>query len=255
MLNKNYLLDKLRSGKPALGTWNVINSPMIIDVIASSGLDFVIIDAEHGCTSFETAQIMVAVCESHGVSPVMRVGEINESMILRALDIGIHGLQLPNISRKEDAENFVKFAKYPPIGCRGFSPFTKAGNYDFKNAQILTEKANGNTLLIANVEGVEGLNNLEAISNVDGLDVIFIGLFDLSKSLGIAGDVNNPIVIQKLEDSVKMIHTSGKKVGTIAANAEKLRQFKAIGVDYLTYSVDTGILKEAYQNIASIFNG
>lgn len=254
MLNQNYLKEKLDANKPALGTWCIINSPLVVDIIASSGIDFIIIDAEHGAISFETAQQMVIACESRNVSPIMRVGNLEESMILRALDIGIHGIQLPNISTVADAQKLVEFSKYPPIGIRGFSPYTKAGNYDFRNGKILPTEANNNVLVIANLEGDEGIQNLEEIVKVDFLDVIFIGLFDLSKSMGVPGDVENPRVINALEKAVQVAHSNNKKIGTIAANDGMLKKFKEIGIDYLTYSVDTGIIKESYIDIVKSFN-
>ncbi len=254
MLHKNYLKEKLQSGDSALGTWCIIDSPYVVDVIASAGIDFIIIDAEHGAISFETAQQMVIACESRNVSPVMRVGNLEESMILRALDLGIHGIQLPNISTVEDARKLVEFSKYPPIGVRGFSPFTKAGNYDFRNGKTLPAQANENVLVIANLEGVEGIQNIQEIAKVEYLDVIFIGLFDLSKSMGVPGDVENPIVLEALQTAVDVAHKNNKKIGTIAANHQMLKNFKEMGVDYLTYSVDTGMIKEAYLDIVTNFN-
>jgi len=255
MLKKNYLKEKLDNNKLTIGTWNIINSTMVIDVIASSGLDFIVIDAEHGAISYETAQTMISICESYNVTPIMRVGEINESLILRALDIGIHGVQLPNISTAKDAERFVKFAKYPPMGIRGFSPYTKAGLYDVSRGKEMPNIANNNTLLIANVEGEEGMNNLEEIVKVIGIDVIFIGLFDMSKSLGIAGDVQHPKVISKLDEAIEIIHKNGKKVGSIASNIDMLEMLKKKNIDYLTYSVDTGMIKESYVNMINSFRG
>jgi len=253
MLKYNYLKEKLDSNKLTIGTWNIINSTMVIDVIASSGIDFIVIDAEHGSISYETAQTMISICESYNVTPIMRVGEINENLILRALDIGVHGVQLPNISTLEDAKLFVRYAKYPPYGERGFSPYTKAGLYDVQNGKQLPEIANNNTLLIANVEGQKGMENLEEIVQVDGIDIIFIGLFDMSKSLGIAGDVENPRVIQKLDEAIDIIHKYGKKVGSIASNISMLKVLKKKNIDYLTYSVDTGMIKESYQTMIKDF--
>ena len=255
MLKKNFLKDKLEKNELTIGTWNIINSTMVVDVIASSGIDFIVIDAEHGSISYETAQTMISICESYDVTPIMRVGEINESLILRALDIGVHGVQLPNISTVEDAEKFVQFAKYPPIGIRGFSPYTKAGLYDVSNGKKMPMIANENTLLIANVEGEEGMQNLEDIVQVEGIDVVFIGLFDMSKSLGITGDVENPRVISKLDEAIKMIHKHGKKVGSIASNLKMLETLKSKKIDYLTYSVDTGMIKESYVNMINSFKG
>jgi 4-hydroxy-2-oxoheptanedioate aldolase len=254
MLRKNYLKEKLEKNRQTIGTWNIIDSTMVVDVIASSGIDFIVIDAEHGSISYETAQAMITICESYKVSPIMRVGEINESLILRALDIGSHGVQLPNITTAEDAKQFVTFAKYPPIGIRGFSPYTKAGLYDVINGKTMPVIANKNTLLIANVEGKEGIENLQEIVEVDGIDVIFIGLFDMSKSLGIPGDVQNPIVMEKLDKAIEIIHGNGKKIGSIASNLDMLQLLKEKKIDYLTYSVDTGMIKESYVNIINKFN-
>lgn len=253
MLKNNYLKEKLNNNQLTIGTWNIINSPMVVDVIASSGIDFIVIDAEHGSIGYETAQVMIGLCESYKVTPIMRVGEINESLILRALDIGAHGIQLPNITTTKDVEKFVKFAKYSPLGTRGFSPYTKAGLYDVANGQNMPKIANENTLLIANVEGVDGMSNLEHISKVDGIDVIFIGLFDMSQSLGMAGDVENPKVIKKLDEAIKIIHKNGKKIGSIASNISMLKILKNKNIDYLTYSVDTGMIKESYQNMIKNF--
>jgi len=255
VLKRNFLKEKLEDNRLTIGTWNIIDSPMVVDVIASSGIDFIVIDAEHGAIGYETAQIMIGLCESYGVTPIMRVGEINESLILRALDIGIHGVQLPNITTANDAKEFVQFAKYPPIGIRGFSPYTKAGLYDVSNGKGMSKVANENTLLIANVEGQDGMDNLEEIVQVDGIDVIFIGLFDMSKSLGVAGDVQNPKVIAKLDEAIEIIHRYNKKVGSIASNLEMLDLLKSKRIDYLTYSVDTGMIKESYQTMVKSFRG
>ena len=253
MLSKNYLQEKLTNNQQTIGTWNIINSPMLVDVIASTGIDFIIIDAEHGNFSYETAQIMVSICQSYQVSPIMRVGEINESLILRALDIGMHGVQLPNIKTAEDAQMFVQYAKYPPMGARGFSPYTQAGLYDLNNAKIMPEIANNNTLLIANVEDEIGLRNLDGIAKTDGIDVVFIGLFDLSKSLDMPGDISNEKVMNKLDEAIKIIHNSHKKVGSIASTPEMLSILKDKKLDYITYSVDTGMVQKAYKEIIHKF--
>ena len=102
MRNKNFLKEKLISGQPVLGTWSIIPSAVTTDIIASTGLDFIIIDNEHGPISFETAQNMAIACESRMVSPIMRVGGVIEADILKALDIGMHGIQIPNVQSEND---------------------------------------------------------------------------------------------------------------------------------------------------------
>jgi 4-hydroxy-2-oxoheptanedioate aldolase len=177
----------------------------------------------------------------------MRVGSINESDILRAMDIGVHGLQIPNIDSKNDVMQIIKYAKYPPIGERGFSPFTRSGDYSTNSQLSITEFANKNTLIGVNIESDEAIKNLDAILQVEELDIVFIGLFDLSKSMGIPGDVKNPRVQKKLEKLTIQITDSGKYPGTIATDSESLKKYENIGIKYILYLVDCMMIKTAYQ--------
>ena len=162
MLKTNFVKSKLDAGLPAVGTWVVIPSCITVDIISSVGLDFVIIDQEHGPISFEKAQEMAAVAEGNACSPIMRVGDINKAAIQSALDIGMHGIQVPNIDCVGDAELVVDYARHPPSGSRGFSPFTRAGGYSIENSKSLIENANNNTLIILNIEGIDAIKILMA---------------------------------------------------------------------------------------------
>ena len=254
MLGQNYLKEKLESGNAVLGTWAVIPSIVTTDIIASTGLDFIIIDAEHGPISFETAQDMVIACESRGVSPVMRVGTIDEADILKALDIGVHCIQIPNVNTKSDVERIISLSKYQPIGKRGFSPFTRAGNYSIENSTILTAKANENTLVAINIEGKEAIEDIDNILKIDDLDIIFIGLFDLSKALGTPGEVDNPKVLNYLEKLTVKINKAGKYAGTITTSKEKITSFLNIGLKYIVHLVDCEMLRDSYSNVKQHFD-
>jgi len=254
MLQKNHLLEKLHSGQAVLGTWVMMPSPLTVDIIASAGLDFVVIDREHGPISFETAQEMAIACESRGVSPVMRVGNIERSFIQNALDVGMHGIQVPNINTRQNAKDVIKFAKYPPLGDRGFSPFVRAGNYSIKNSTSLPLKANQNTAVILNIEGEHAVKNFDEILSVDNADVYFVGLFDLSKALGVAGEVSHPKVIDALKEIIVKTEAVGKYVGTIATSQEKMQQFLELGVKYITYLVDCEILRSGYESVVASFH-
>ena len=250
-MQKNFVKEKLEAGGAVIGTWAVIPSPVVTDIICSAGLDFVIIDAEHGPITFETAQEMAIACESRGVSPIMRVGGVNEADILKSLDIGMHGIQIPNVNKLAEVKEIIQYAKYPPIGERGFSPFTRAGGYTHDKATQLTEYANLNTLVGINVEGYEAINNIDEILAVPELDVVFIGLFDLSKALGIPGDVGNPRVIKYLEELTDKINSAGKYPGTIATSVDKMNNFIDIGVKYILYLVDCEMIRASYQEVIS----
>ncbi len=254
MLRKNFLKEKLESGKVVLGTWSIIPSTIVIDIIASANLDFIIIDSEHAPTSFETAQNMVITCESRSVSPVMRVGGISETDILKALDIGVHCVQIPNVNTKADVEKIVNLSKYFPIGKRGFSPFTRAGDYSIKNSTKMTEISNANTLIAINVEGREAIDEIDNILSIEALDIVFIGLFDLSKALGIPGEIEDIRVTNYLKDLVFKINKAGKYAGTITTSEESISNFISMGMKYIVHLVDCEMLKKSYIDIKTYFD-
>lgn len=238
-----------------MGTWVVVPSVVSVDIIASTGVDFLIVDREHGPITFEMAQEMAIACESQGVSPVMRVGDINKASIQNALDIGMHGIQVPNVDTVQNAKEVIECAKYPPVGDRGFSPFTRAGGYSIHNAKKLTSIANENTAVILNIEGKDAVANLDEILKVDHVDVLFVGLFDLSKALKIPGDVENKIVLDTLQEVIKKADQAGKFVGTIATKKEQINDFLEMGIKYLVYLVDCEMLRSSYASIVEVFNG
>lgn len=253
MLRTNFLKQKLATGRPVFGTWSVIPSVVVSDVIASSGVDFVIIDSEHGPINFETAQEMVMACESRGVSPVVRVSGVNEGEILKALDIGAHCVQIPNVTSRAEIDAVIRMAKYPPVGNRGFSPFTRAGGYSHENAVKLTGAANENTMIAVHIEGKAAVENIADFLAVKALDIIFIGLFDISKSLGIPGQVNDPRVQQILAELSAKIVRAGKYPGTIATDGAQLERFLSAGLKYITYSVDCEMLGRSYKKAVAEF--
>jgi 4-hydroxy-2-oxoheptanedioate aldolase len=193
------------------------------------------------------------VCESHQVSAGIRVPGVIESDILKALDIGAHCLHVPNINNKEEAEKAIAFAKYPPIGKRGFSPFTRAGNYSIDNSKSLTARANDSVLTTVHIERAEAIGNIESILAIKELDIIFIGLFDISKSLGIPGQVEDARVIKALKEITAKTIKAGKYPGTIVNSPEQMQAFVDLGIRYITYSVECNILKQSFKQINEIF--
>lgn len=251
MLRRNFLKERLAAGRPVIGTWSNIPSVIVTDIIASAGVDFIIIDAEHGPINFETAQNMAIACESRNVSPVMRVGGMIEADILKALDIGVHCIQIPNVTAKSDIEKLVRMVKYPPAGNRGFSPFTRAGGYSNENSRELMATANENVLLAVHIEGKEAIDNIDGILGIKELDIVFLGLFDLSKSLGIPGEVTNPKILGILEKMANKINAAGKYAGTIVTTDEQMKNAIGCGIRYITYSVDCEILRSGYKKIVA----
>lgn len=250
---KNFLKEKLDAGKTVIGTFTVIPSTVTADIISSTGFDFLVIDTEHGPIGFETIQDLAIVCESRRISPVVRVSGVYENEILKALDIGAHCIHVPNIITKEELNKTIRYYKYPPLGNRGFSPFTRLGNYNGENAREHTKIANENTLLAIHIEGTEAVKNIDGIVKTPELDILFLGLFDLSKSLGIPGEINNPKVAKILEKVVQKAVKHKKTVGTIVTNDDDLKKYIGLGIKYIAYSVDCDIIHKAFKKINTNF--
>ena len=223
--------------------------PAAVEIMGFAGFDFVIIDAEHGPISMENAQNMIRAAESVNITPIIRVGSNDEVLILRALDIGAQGIEIPQINSKPDAVRAVKSVKYSPQGERGVCRYVRAANYSSMDKFKYFESANKETMIIAHIEGVEGINNLDEILSVSGIDVIFIGPYDLSQSLGIPGQVNNSLVVEKMKEVVSKCKESKVAVGTFADDVETAKSWVSLGVQYMSFSVDVGILYEASENI------
>ena len=210
------LKQKLQAGETVVGPFVIVPSVTMIDTLGYAGMDFCIIDTEHGPISVESATDLVIASQGTGVAPIIRVGDNDERLILRALDIGAEGVQVPQINSIPDAESVVHAAKYAPLGERGLSIFTRAGNYFQNDGSGHTDRQNEETMTVVHIEGKRGLDNLEEIMTVDGIDVLFLGPYDISQSLGYPGDVRNPIVETALREATAKVRTQGRAVGSYA---------------------------------------
>ena len=248
-MKKNNLKEVLKEGKNVFGPFMKFTDPAAVEIMGFAGFDFVIIDAEHGPISMENAQNMIRAAESVNITPVIRVGNNDESLILRALDIGAQGIEIPQINSKADAVRAVKSVKYSPQGERGVCRYVRAANYSSMDKFKYFESANNETMIIAHIEGVEGINNLDEILSVPGIDVIFIGPYDLSQSLGIPGQVNHSLVVGKMKEVVLKCKENKVSVGTFADDIKTAKFWVSLGVQYMSFSVDVGILYEVSKQI------
>ena len=248
-MKENKLKKALQAGKVTVGPFSKITDPAVVEIMAFAGFDFIIIDMEHGPISIEHAQNMIRAAESADITPIIRVRKNDETLTLRALDIGVQGIEIPQINRKMDAELAVKAVKYAPDGERGVCRYVRAAQYSSQDKYEYFTKANQETAIIIHIEGIEGIRNLEDILSVPGLDVIFIGPYDLSQSLGIPGQVNHPSVIEKMSEVIKKCQQAKIAVGTFADDIATAKKWIDLGVKYMSFSVDVGILFQAAQNV------
>lgn len=249
----NSMQKKLRQNESVVGPFVKIASPEIVEILGNAGFDYVIIDCEHGPLDLLQAQDMVRATEAVGISSVIRVPDNNPVTISRALDIGVDAVQVPQVSTKEDAQKVARAAKFAPLGDRGVCPSVRAAKYRHIHKDEYFKRANEETMVIIHIEGEEGVNNLDEILSVEGIDVVFLGPYDLSQSLGIPGQVEHPRVISTMESVVEKAKSKGKIVGAYVDDVESGRKWMDLGVQYISYKVDTAIIYEHFKDIAGQF--
>ena len=252
-MKKNNLKEVLKEGKNVFGPFMKFTDPAAVEIMGFAGFDFVIIDAEHGPISMQNAQNMIRAAEIANITPVIRVANNDEALILRALDIGAQGIEIPQINSKPQAIKAVRSVKYAPQGERGVCRYVRAANYSSINKFKYFKYANEETMIIAHIEGVEGINNLDEILSVPGIDVIFIGPYDLSQSLGIPGEVSHPLITEKMKEVVLKCRENKVAVGTFVDDVKTAKFWVSLGVQYMSFSVDVGILYEASKQIVKKF--
>lgn len=248
-MSVNTLKSMLGEGRPVYGPFCKMQDPAAIEIAGLAGFEFVIIDMEHGAHSIESVQSMVRAAEARGITPVVRVTENSETLILRTLDIGVKCIQVPQVSTKEDALKVARAISFHPRGERGMCRYVRAANYTAIEKSEYFGKASESVLSIIHIEGVTGLKNLPDILTVDGIDVIFLGPYDLSQSCGVPGQVHHDKVVREMEEAVALAKIHGKAVGTFTESVENAKKWNEIGVQYISYSVDVGILMDAFKGI------
>jgi 4-hydroxy-2-oxoheptanedioate aldolase len=245
------LRERVQDGETTLGTFQIIDSPMVAEIAGLAGFDFVILDQEHGPLTAETTLALCAAAERGGASPIVRVRANTEQEVQRALDVGAAGVEIPQIETETDAEQAASAARFAPVGSRGLSPYVRAGGYD--GGGDYTDVQNEENAVIVHIEGQEGVENLDGIMAVDGIDVLFLGPYDISQSLGIPGQVRDESVEDLMQEVCDRAADAGAVVGTYAEDAAMARRWADAGAQYVAVSVDAPILRRAFENVVSGF--
>jgi 4-hydroxy-2-oxoheptanedioate aldolase len=250
----NHLKAKLKAGETVFGTWSMLASPAVMNVISHADMDFIIIDMEHGPMNFETAETQLYATESTGCTPIIRLGEANEQDILHALEIGTQSLMVSHVRTPEEATCIVRATRYYPEGERGLSPFTRNHGYSDEDIAKKLCYANEQMFVGVLVEGEEGLNQLESICEVKNLDMVYLGIYDISQSVGVPGDVNHPKVIRIVRDCVKLINEKGLVAGSVARDRNYIKLLVETGFGFVSYRVDSAVLREGYETAKGWFH-
>lgn len=234
------LKHKLAAGQAALGIWVTLESSSITEMAVGLGLDWIVIDAEHGHLDWkEITEHIRATVRSDTVA-LVRLAELNAGLVKRALDVGADGVIIPWIETAEQLRQAVAFANYPPAGVRGIGG-ERATAWGQCFAEHVKE-ANAGILVVPMIESVRGGRNISEILRVNGVEICFIGPADYSSSAGFAGQWEGPGVAEQLLDIKNQVVAAGKHCGVIATSDANLLERQSQGFQLLGMGSDAGLL-------------
>lgn len=230
----------MESDKGALGPFMISTDPAFVEAAGYAGYDFVLLDMEHGTTTHQTLNNLIRAANVAGVCPVVRVPRGTDIWIDQALDVGAGAVMVPQIDTAEQARVAVAAAKFSPLGNRGTCRFVRSAGYGSIPGKDYFAKAQ-DTMVILQAEGKKAIENLDEIMDVPGIDVIFVGPYDLSSSLGHVGEIDHPEVIEAIKGIIAKGAAKGVKIGCFADSVEGGMKWRDLGVKFIGYAEDVNI--------------
>lgn len=242
------LKNKLKNNELTIGSWIMMNDPISIEVMALAGFEWLAIDIEHTSISLESTENLIRTIQSSDMNALVRVSKNEEVVIKKVLDMGADGIIVPMICSKEEAQQAVSYSKYPPMGKRGVGLYRASGyGSKFDEYKKWVEEE---LVVIAQIEHINAVKNIDEILKVEGIDGTLIGPYDLSGSIGYPGDFDRSDVkdaIQTVLDRCKENNIpSGFHV--VDTNPEKLMLKINQGCTFLAYGIDYFFLKDSAIN-------
>jgi len=235
------LRAKLKEGRTAVGFLVTMPSVALAQTLAHSGVDWLMIDLEHGPIDLASAHAMIAATAGSDCAPLVRVPSTEPWLAKPALDAGAFGLVFPMISSRAQAEATVRALRYPPAGERGFGPFYAPARWGLSTEDYLA-RANDELLDVVLIEHVDALEELDQIVAVPGVDVALIAPFDLSLSLGVAGQRDHPEVRRAVAEAERKILAGGCLLGGLALTAEEANAKIERGYRLIVLGYDTALI-------------
>ena len=232
----------LKQGEILLGSFFRVPSPDLVEIFGEAGFDFIIIDQEHGPVGTETTADLVRACDLVGMTAVVRIPDNLPWMFQHVLDVGAHGVQVPQVKSVEDAQQAAQSCKFAPLGKRGVCRNVRAARYSARDRYDYLAGSNRDTALIIQIESRAGAENLHTILQVPGIDCVFLGPYDLSQSLGVPGQVDHPTVTSMMDQVVRSCRRAGIAAGVYADSPSSVNHWVRMGVQYIAVGVDTALI-------------
>jgi 4-hydroxy-2-oxoheptanedioate aldolase len=248
-LPKNAFKKAIREGRQQIGLWVSLASPYCAEIVAGSGFDWLLIDGEHSPNAPTTVISQLQAVAPYPVTAIVRPAWNDKVLIKRYLDIGTQSFLVPYVQNVEEAEAAVAAIRYPPRGVRGVAGVTRASG--FGRMADYAKRAEGELCMLVQIETREGLDNLDAIARVDGIDGVFIGPADLAAGLGHLGDQAHPEVQSAIQDAIKRIRSHKKPAGILATDEASTRRYIEWGTTFTAVGLDAAILARESEKLAA----
>lgn len=240
------------AGRPQIGMWVSSGSPVAAEILAGSGMDWVLIDAEHSPYGLETITELLRATDAYPAAAVVRVPAVDRVLIKQYLDLGVQNIMVPMVHDVDLAREAVASVHYPPRGVRGVgSALARASRWGSIPGYL--ENAGDTIGLIIQIESAEAVDNVEAIAAVDGVDAAFIGPSDLAASMGILGQQTHPDVVAGVKKSIRAFADQGKPVGVNAFNLDQARDYLDAGANFVLVGADVQQLNAAARGLVEKF--
>ncbi|MDF2621649.1 MAG: hpch/hpai aldolase [Xanthobacteraceae bacterium] len=239
------LKDKIAAGG-AFGPMVIeFFSPGLPAIVAATGADFILYDMEHSGAGFETMKGQFAGCRGLGVAPLVRVPAGEYHFVARAFDMGAHGVMVPMVETAEEAARIVSYANYPPYGRRGAAFGVAHDDYLPGSPADKMAASRRRNLVICQIETAKGLANADEIAAVEGVDIVWVGHFDLTNSLGIPGQFSHPDYVAGIEKVVAAARRNNKPAGFMALDEQWAADYWALGFDIIAFGLDHLLYQQA----------
>jgi 4-hydroxy-2-oxoheptanedioate aldolase len=250
-LQANTLKRALREGRPQIGLWCSLVSPIATEIAAGAGFDWVLIDMEHAANEVGTVLAQLHAVQASGATPIVRQPANDTVLTKRLLDIGVQSVLIPMVNSAAEARQIVAATRYPPNGVRGVATATRASRFGrIKDYHL---RAQEELCVIVQVETREALDQLDAIAAVEGVDCVFIGPSDLSAALGHLGNANEPSVREAIAGAIKRIQVAGKAPGILTGVEADAKHWLELGALFVGVGADVGILARQTEALAAKF--
>ena len=250
-LPPNAFKRAIAEGRQQIGLWSILSSHLTVEILAGAGFDWIVLDTEHAPNELPMVVTQLMAAKGGTAHPVVRVPWNDMVVVKRYLDVGVQTVLVPYVESAEEAQAAVAATRYPPRGVRGYSSIPRASGYG--RISDYARRCEAELCVLVQIESRAGLDAIEAIAAVEGVDGLFVGPGDLAAALGHVGEIGHPDVQRAIEDAIARIRACGKPAGILTPDEGLARRYIELGCTFTAVGSDLGILARGADQLAARF--